>query len=224
MFWKWLEEEGLVEGRLVLRRTLVQTQPTPLALIPTPEEILAWRAPTIDLRLLLLIIYLFSIRPQEAFALTPSLFLAGHAATLLEASKVMKNSGLFDHFVVRINHQRSRRLGLVQPKAGSRRIVACFNQRAAESIVEILKTRHPTTLLFPFGNDYYYHTWKRLGIPRLSLIDCRRASLYWLGHYSKLDLVSLRNHARHADIKTTALYTRRPIEEFEVSENPLSLW
>ena len=51
------------------------------------------------------------------------------------------------------------------------------------------------------------------GYPGMTLKDLRRASLYWLGHYSSVDLVALKNHARHRNVETTSLYTRRPLED-----------
>ena len=211
MFWRWLEEEGKVEGRLVLRRTVLPSRSTPLLQTPNPNQILAWSTDREDIRLLLLLAYFFSLRPQEILALKPSDFMAGDYAAKQEACRVMRQTNLFDRLIVRIRFQRSRKIGLTTPKAGSLGFVACFDKRGAQAIVEILRTKPRDEFLFPFGNDWYYKYWRRNGYPNLTMKDCRRASLYWLGHYSDLDIVALRNHARHADIKTTSLYTRRPL-------------
>lgn len=79
MFWNWLEEERLVDGRLVLRKTFVPIQTTPLKILPEPKDILDWETQHDDLRLLLLITYFFSLRPQESFSLTKAAFLGGEA-------------------------------------------------------------------------------------------------------------------------------------------------
>ncbi len=57
--------------------------------------------------------------------------------------------------------------------------------------------------------------WKKAGINKITLKDLRRASLYWLGHYSELNFVDLKNHARHSQPSTTPLYVRRPEEAFD---------
>ena len=132
----------------------------------------------------------------------------------------MNQANLFSRLAVRITQQRSRRLGLTEPKAGSLGFVACFHETAAQRIVHILKSSPKEEPLFPFGNDWYFKRWRRDGFPKLTLKDCRRASLYWLGHYTDLDIVALRNHARHTDIKTTSLYTRRPLyEDMPISDS-----
>ncbi len=224
MFWRWLEEERIVEGKLILRRTAQIEATTPLKFTPLPEDILRWSSPHEDLRLLLLLAYFFSLRPQEIFALKVGHFIAGPLANVQEPSRVMREAGLFDRLLVRIVAQRSRRIGLKTPKAGSRGLVACFEERAAQRIVDILKRSSRDALLFPYGNDWYYKKWRRHGFPNLTLKDCRRASLYWLGHYSKLDIVALRNHARHSDIETTALYTRRPLFDESLEADSLDLY
>lgn len=223
MFWRWLEEEGQVEGRLVLRKSLVPKSSTPLRRLASPEEFLAWRSEREDLRLLGLFVYFFSLRPQEAFSLTRKHFLAGERAAQMESSRAMREADLYDRFVVKIEQQRSRKIGLAAPKAGSTGVVSCFNEKAAREIIALLASKKPGEPLFPFGNDWYYQTWRRFGYPELTLKDCRRASLYWLGHYSKLDIVAIRNHARHADISTTSLYTRRPSDSFEDYDETLNL-
>ncbi|MBC7661805.1 MAG: hypothetical protein H7249_19085 [Chitinophagaceae bacterium] len=223
MFWRWLEEEQIVSGRLILRRALQDRKTTPLQILPIPDKILTWQTPHEDLRLLLLLAYFFSLRPQEIFALRPSDFSAGASAKAMEACRVMGQAQLFDRFVVAIRAQRSRRIGMCEPKSNSSGLVACFHKEGAEQIVSLLKPKPRDQYLFPMGNDWYFKRWRRDGYPRLTIKDCRRASLYWLGHYTALDIVGLRNHARHADIKTTALYVRRPLDDLDAIQDSLDL-
>ncbi len=219
MFWTWLCEENIAEGTIFLRKGPSENKSIPLKRTPSPDEILTWIAPTDELRLLLLVGYFFSLRPQEIFALKPIDFLWGPKVETLEAANVMKRAKLYSEFCVRIRFQRSRSIGITEPKADSRGIVACFHEKAALIIIELIRNRPSHELLFPYGNDWYYKLWRRMGYPDLSLKDCRRASLYWLGHYTCLEITALKNHARHKDIATTSLYTRRPNEDDYIFES-----
>jgi hypothetical protein len=135
----------------------------------------------------------------------------------------MAAAGLYDRLLVKIYRQKSRGLNhMPDPKANSKGLVACFSEEAAKIIVQELNLKERDETLFPFGADWYFKSWRRHGYPDLTLKDCRRASLYWLGHYTKLDVVALRNHARHKSIETTALYTRRPLD-LSVSADSLDL-
>ena len=141
MFWRWLEEKVEVEGRLILKKSVVPTSATPLRRLASPEEFLAWNSEREDLRLLGLVIYFFSLRPQEAFSLPRKNFLAGERATYLESSRVMREAGLYDRFVIRIDQQRSRKIGLTTPKAGLVGVVSCFNERGAREIIALLTAK-----------------------------------------------------------------------------------
>jgi hypothetical protein len=213
MFWSWLSEEGLASGQLVLRNRRLGPRQTPLRHLPGPEDILSWQSERKDLRLLLLLGYFFSLRPQETFALQVNDFVAGKLAQAQEPCRVMRAVGLYDRLLVKVYRQKSRGLHYMpDPKANSKGLVACFSEDAAKEIVKELNQRERDQPLFPYGADWYFKGWRRFGYPELTLKDCRRASLYWLGHYTKLDVVALRNHARHKSIETTALYTRRPLD------------
>ncbi len=223
MFWNWLSEEGIASGKLVLRNRRLGPRQTPLKHLPTPQDILAWESARANLSLLLLLGYFFSLRPQETFALQVNDFVAGRLAQSQESCRVMAAAGLYDRLLVKVYRQKSRGLDhMPDPKANSKGLVACFSEEAAKIIVKELNQRERDEPLFPFGADWYFKSWRRYGYPDLTLKDCRRASLYWLGHYTKLDVVALRNHARHKSIETTALYTRRPLD-LSVSAESLDL-
>jgi integrase len=157
--------------------------------------------------------YFFSLRPQETVALEKYDFALGLKVLSFEASRTMILAGMDGGLTVVINKQFSKGLGVCSPKSMSAGVVACFN---ADARVEVQRALEATEgdRLFPLSLDHYYHLWARYGIPGITLKDLRRASIYWLAHYSKLPLAALRNHARHRSIETTGLYTRRPDEEF----------
>lgn len=224
LFWKWLVEEDKAQGTIVLRNRSQHAKPTPLQLTPDPESILGWEAPGPELRLILLLAYFFSLRPQEIFALEYTDFVAGDLAAQQEACRVMSQAKLYGRLLVKVQRQRSR--GMPQnapPKAGSAGIVACFHEQAAREIVNLLNGTFNEGPLFNFGLDWYYKLWRRQGYPGLTIKDLRRASLYWLGHYTSLDIVALKNHARHQSIQTTTLYTRRPLYDLVPLGGPLEL-
>lgn len=226
VFWKWLLDERIVEGDLRLRNAFVGQQATPLTFTLTPKETLALRPRREDLRLLALLGYFFSLRPQEIVALRPCDFRAGSVAERLEACSVMKQvrqSGrftrkrLFGRLAVNIQRQRVGKVlvdkalvdRFVEPKAGSRGWVSCFDEKAAREIVRLLQDVDPEELLFPLQLNMYYKAWKKAKMG-VTIKDLRRASIYWLGHNTDMTFTALKNHARHADPSTTALYTRRP--------------
>jgi hypothetical protein len=89
-------------------------------------------------------------------------------------------------------------------------------------LVELVNRSEAYTVI-PGKPERWIKLWSKSGIKDIALKDLRRASLYWLGHYTNITLVGLQSHARHADPKTTALYYRRPDEEFEGSLDELDL-
>lgn len=212
VFWNWLVEEGRASGALLLRNAVGGPRDTPLARTVAPDEILKRKYPSPEIRLLALIGYFFSLRPQELVALRPRDFRAGSRAAELEACRVMKAAGHFGRFAVEIHRQRVGN-DFRPPKVNSRGWVACFSERAARELVATLGGRKPDELIFPHRLDWYFRLWRRDGIPGVTLKDLRRSSLYWLGHYGHLEFTQLKNHARHADPSTTALYVRRPGRE-----------
>lgn len=209
VFWNWLVEEGRATGTLLVRNAIVGAQATPLGFTVTPDDIIKRLYPSPELRLLALIGYFFSLRPQELVSLRPCDFRAGSIAAELDACKAAAKHHLFGRFAVNITRQRVGQ-EFKTPKANSKGWVACFHEVAAREIVASLQRRKPDELLFSHRLDWWFRLWARDGYPGLALKDLRRASLYWLGHFTELPFTALKNHARHADPSTTALYTRRP--------------
>lgn len=211
LFWKWLDDEGLAEGLLKLTGGFKTKQRTPLKITIKPEEILSFKPERDDIRLLALIGYFFSLRPQEVIALRPMDFKAGSATSDIECCKALGSAGLYNRLAVYIHRQRTNK-GFRKPKMNSIGWVGCFDERAARELVKLMVGRPHDQPLFEHGLFWYIKLWKRHGLPNTVTKDMRRASLYHLGHYSDLPVVALKNHARHQNMETTMLYTRRPEE------------
>lgn len=219
-WWKWLgDTRRILPGLdLPLDSTRRTAQLTPLAYTLTPDEVLKFATACTDerMRLMALLGYFASLRPQELFALHRADFTAGPAAADKECCRVMAKHGLFGKLLVNIHQQMTQAGELVPPKAFSRGLVAIFNETAATMIrTSLLARKDPDKLLFDFKPNWNAELWKRGGIPGLTLHDLRKASIYWLGHYGGLEVVQLKNHARHSKIDTTMLYCRRPTETVE---------
>lgn len=212
-FWRWVVEEGLGSGELVLRQLPVERSSTPLQFTLTPPQVLGWTSKRHDVWLFGMIAYFFSLRPQEVMALERGDFAMGLRSLSYEACKAMLRAGLDGGLVVNVVKQNSKIVGISDPKKSSKGVVACFDADARRLIQREIERAVPGRL-FPYSVDHYYHLWARHGIPGITLKDMRRASIYWLAHYSNLSLAGLRNHARHRSIETTGLYTRRPDEDF----------
>ncbi len=150
-------------------------------------------------------------------------FRAGRQVEQLECSKAMRRAGRFSRLTVRVSIQRDDYGQMKTPKASSSGWVACFDETAAKHLVEAL-TKHKNSTLFPKSNNAYYKLWKSSGAST-SIKDLRRASLYYLAHYTKMQSypLDIQKHARHKDFKTTQLYLRRPSEELSSESGPLSL-
>lgn len=213
-FWKWLRLHGKVASDLPLMPVSQPKSPTPLKVLKTPSEmttLIAGLHP--ELRLLALLCYFFSLRPQEAFAFSTGDVAAGEAAAKLECCKDMVEVKLYGRLALRPRKQRRGKvMDLKKLKTeGSEAWVACFDEAAAKLFVEEVRGK---TDFFPKNTKYYYDLWKAKGIPGMSLKDLRRASLYYLGH--KVDGMKnfvLQKHARHKRIETTEKYLRRPDEQ-----------
>lgn len=229
-FYDFLRDEGVVQNHLQLRlRNPVKpdtAKETPLDKIITPEVVLAKLKAVRDvrIRLLGLIGFFFSLRPQEVFALKPSDFKAGSEVKFLECSQAMSQSNLYERFVVHISRQRTNKGDITPPKAGSKGWVSCFNKDAAMEIVKILnQLNSPDDEIFTLNNRELYKKWNKVGIRGITLKDLRRSSLYWLGHHASLEPLLLKQHARHNLIETTMLYMRRPDEELRKSSDSFVL-
>jgi len=217
-FWRWLADtRQILPGLdLPLDMTRRSAQPTTLAYTLTPDEVLEFVRLQKDasIRLMALLGYFGSLRPQELFALRRADFFAGKAVEDKECCKVMIKYGLFGKLCVNIIRQCRQDGTFVTPKAFSSGLVAIFSERAATTIRELLLTcKDKDVLLFRFRPNWSAELWKRHGIQGLTLHDLRKASIYWLGHHGGLDLIPLKNHARHAKVETTMIYCRRPLEK-----------
>lgn len=233
-FYRWLQDQGIVKHRhsIALRNRPVLGRKTPLKYTLTPEQVLAHVASLSkpEFRLMALVGFFFSLRTDEVFGLRRSDFIAGSRAQIMEASKVMAKRGLYSKLVVNIRQCR-RGSGEIYSPSNRKRggIVSCFDAKAAKLIVELIKTipKHPLLkdkdgkytieppIIGHYKPNWWSVQWRTKGIPELTQKDLRRASLYWLGHYTEFNLVDLQNHARHTNPLTTSLYTRRPEEEFD---------
>ncbi len=228
-FYKYLTDEGQIQTGLDLRiRNPLRdddesdaSEMTPLKRAVTPAEILAFVKGSRDreIQLMALCGYFFSLRPQELFALRPTDFRPGKAAMKFEASFAMKRADLFERMVLNVDRQLKRSgKGTKAPKAHSRGAVCCFDEDAAKLLVGLLKDADPQANLFSFASRHNYRQWRLLGISGVTLKDLRRASIYWLGHHSSLEVGNLQKHARHAHLATTQLYMRRPGEQIATGE------
>lgn len=226
-FWGFLQDEGVVLASVTLRLRppVIERRKTPLKRKVEPAEVLKWarECRSDEVKLMGLLGYFFSLRPQETFALMPSDFRAGSSVSGLDCCKSMAKLGMFSRLAVNVTRQRSDSGVTKDPKVDSKGWVACFDGVAAKMVVELLKDRKPDEALFTAHNRTLFHRWSEGGIKDVTLKDLRRASLYWLGHNSGIQPVELMKHARHVDFETTTLYLRRPEERIEESTNYLDL-
>ena len=220
-FWQYFCDEGIIQNGLDIRirRPVINQKVTPLKFTLTPGAVLDYVHKTADkeLKLMALLGYFFSLRTQEIFALRKSDFRAGSQARDLECCRVLDRFQLYSKLSVHITRQRSCYAGVFSdPKSDSRGWVGCFDERAAKLIVELLNPySNQISPLIRFLPDHNIKRWRKSGINGITLKDLRRASLYWLGHYTGMGVVELKNHARHSMIDTTSLYLRRPEEQLE---------
>jgi integrase len=221
--WKYCLEEGYITclDELRLRPPgIPRNQTTPLGRVLTPEEVLQFiNGADRKITLIAILGYFCSLRPQEIFGLNRGDF---RAKDEIEACRAMRAVGLYGKLAVRVERQKRGDGSTVAPKASSKGWVACFDKNAAEALVTLLRGMSLNEQLFQYSNDWLTTLWKREGIQGITIKDLRRASLYWLGHYSKIDYATLKNHARHADPNTTWLYLRRPDDGW-MEEDDLAL-
>lgn len=220
VFYKWLQLQGLIKHRhgLMLMNRPSERSKTPLKRILTPDEVLIWvKAQTVsELKFMALAGYFLSLRTGETFGARKSDFAAGSKARMFEASKVLTKAGMPCSLVYNVQNCRRADGSKYTPtelKRGG--IVGCFNAKAANLLVNLINESRNDYIIHAFNPEYWSKRWRKDGITGITLKDLRRASLYWLGHYTEITLVGLQNHARHTDPKTTALYYRRPDEVFE---------
>lgn len=229
-FFRWLQEEGLVawDGDLRLRNSRKESKATTLPHTLQPGEVLGFVRGSSDwqVRLLALAGYFLSLRPQETLALAPEDFAAGSNVAGLDCCVAMREAGLYDRLAAHVQRQRSAKVQSKEPKAHSKGWVACFDKEAAALLVALVNDLPDGAML---GKDVraLYRVWAAAtsGTPLadIDLKDLRRASLYWLGHHTKLTPIHLMKHARHKEFETTQLYLRRPEESAPKGRSRLKL-
>ncbi len=226
--WKWMSDhqEVLLGSLLPVLNPVNTKRETPLEFSLKPDEVLAFaKDPTRDrlVRLMALTGYFFSLRTQEIFGIQRQYFQAGSKASGLECIKTMLKAGLDGKLAFNVQRQVDDKKTAKQPKVGSRGWVCCFNNEAARLIVDILKESNDIGDIFEDNPHVLYTRWRTKGIQNITLKDLRRASIYWLGHYTDIPIVALQSHARHADLRSTQKYLRRPQEELPMDSDPLDL-
>ncbi len=226
-FYNWLGQEGIVPPvELKLRNASKDSKGTKLPRTVMPEEVLEWarNCKVEHVRFTGLMGYFFSLRPQETFAAMEKDFDAGKKIANLEWVISMRALDLYDKLVFNV-HQQKQNNGKIIPraKANSKGWVACFNAEAAKMVVEILDSKKDSEVVTKWNNRMLYKEWAAHGIKDIDIKDLRRASLYWLGHYTQIQPLQLMKHARHSNIETTMLYCRRPGEITEPRTGRLKL-
>lgn len=221
--WKWLRfSERVVPAEAILPLETIRglaKRETPLKKLISPLPVLRFLERTKDprVRLLVLLSYFFSLRPQETFAVRRGDFLVGAAARKETASKAMKRAGRFADLLVFVERQRNPRVKEKDPKDHSFGWVACFSRLAAVHLISLLNecSDDPDAPLLEGDVRSLYDEWvearKGTVLDGVTLKDLRRASIHWLGHGPMSgSAIDLRNHARHKDMETTLRYMRTP--------------
>lgn len=192
----------------------LKAKETPLKNTQTPAQMLALVRQTNDvmMKMIMLMGYFFSLRPQEIFAVKQSKFLAGSKAVTLECCRSMSYVKLYGWLAYYVSEQREKSGTIEIPTARSKGWSACFNEEAAQLIVGLIGKNNPDDLYFgKYQNDHWFRKWRELPSTRdMTIKDLRRAGLYWLDHSTELTLAALKNHAGHSKIETTMKNVRRP--------------
>jgi site-specific recombinase XerC len=185
-FYGYLPEEGGVQNGLQirLRNPLKNVVTTPLKTFLNPETVITFAQgkSDSDVKLMALLGYFFSLRPQELFALKKVDFGAGSGVSSLECCKSIARIGLYNKLAVLIQRQKTNWSAIGEPKAKSRGWVGCFNEQAARLMVGLLKDFDKDDSLFLSNNRKLYREWECRGLDGVTLKDLRRSSLYWLGY------------------------------------------
>jgi integrase len=208
---------------------------TPLEIEATPEDILKWSASREPKAALMgLLGYFASLRPEELFALRKSDILAGEPArTKAKTYPRLQQHGLGSGVSVDVQRAFQKNGKVDEVKTPTSRAVAnVFSVEAARRIATLLRDM-PDGWLFPrrkrvrkgvyeylynapkpVSRDTSFKYWREYGYHQgrvlVTLHDLRRASGVYLGRTLDLPATLVQEHLRHADLKTTMLYMRRP--------------
>lgn len=225
-FYEWLrEEERVLKENVLLTRgpnMKWNDEITPCKVFLSPSDVVAKikAEPDLDAKRLLALGYFFSLRPQEMFGLKAGDFFSGPEVFELEAAKTMRDLDLYGGTVVDLQRQKTKLKKFRRPKKGSGGWVACISAEASNLLVDLLDGKGPDDPVFdtePY--DLYRDHWPYKA--SFTLKDLRRASLYWIGHNSKITLIQLSKHARQKASKSLEYYLRRPEEKLKASWKPL---
>ena len=212
VFWNYLKtEKDLPLTDIHLKADKAKKRHTPLKVTITPDEVLEFCSTALreDIKLIALLGYFFSLRPQEILAAKPENFMAGKKAAELDSGRAMGQAGLYDRLAFYCEQQQAY-TGTKEPKSSSKGWISCFDERAARLIVAMIKDKDRAAPLIQMSLDVFIKLWRKHGFPNTKSKDMRRASLYHLGHFTNIPAVALKNHARHKYLETTMLYCRRP--------------
>ncbi|MCX6123288.1 MAG: hypothetical protein NTV34_00840, partial [Proteobacteria bacterium] len=170
-FYRYLYEEGIVKyhPQLRLRNPRLPDDKTPLRSTISPEDIMTYveSCKIRELRLIALIGFGFSLRPQEIAALRPIDFRAGSSALNLECCKSLGRAGLFDRLAVVVHRQRVGK-EFTKPKSSSSGTVGCIDERIARLLVKELSVIDSEELILKYQLDWYYELWRRAGIANVT--------------------------------------------------------
>jgi integrase len=233
-FYIWLQQVNEIKHRhgLLLANRVTDESKTPLQFTLTPDQVLAWAkaCASAELKFIALAGFFFSLRTGEVFGARRKDFVAGSAVQAFEDYKALNRIDRAAKLAINITNCRNNNGKDYKPSARKRGgIVVCTHTEAAKLLAKLINARDgyiipPKTDESTHKPEYWVKLWRKRGIPGITIKDLRRASLYWLGHYTDIPFVALKNHARHRDPETTALYVRRPEEAFDTGElKPLDL-
>jgi len=216
-FWEYHSQEGRIKSDTppAFRNPKSRPKDTPLKKLLKPADVLRFVRNTThtDIRLLALIGYFMSLRPQETIGLLVTDFRAGQQTEGLVCRQAMEQYGIYSDICVFVTRQVDNKNKVKDVKTrGSREWVAGFNREAGDTLFDLINS-HENARLFPNGQNGIFKRWKALGIPDVTLKDLRRASLHYLGHEVGMKEIHLLKHARHASFETTLKYLRNPKTE-----------
>ena len=126
-------------------------------------------------------------------------------------AKWLRENGLAAHRVARKKLHESDSLSKLW--AGYQRQAKIKKKGGARRIRELILKMEGEASLLGYLPDRHFKWWSRYGLAvraaeqadvdsqKLSLKDLRRASIYWLGHHTTMDVIALKQHARHKEAR-----------------------